>query len=301
MSFCSEIKNELSDIKLKFCCKSAMIYGFALFSRSFSAKRICMQTENERAAKCYARLLGEVYGVDVTITKGGGIRPTFVAEVKNEADRLKILASVDFGIYDGSINLEILQKNCCISCFVRGAFLACGHLADPEKCYRVDFSIRDRCLAESLSQILLEHYIETHISTRGSGFTLYIKKSEMIGNLLTLMGASQRSLELIESSILKSVKNNENRGRNCDSANINRTVEASLKQRNAIKYLKKNAYFESLPPELIAAANLRTDYPEASLKELCSLSNEPITVSGLNHRLKRIVEFYENVKKRKNM
>ena len=260
MSFCSEIKNELSSIKLKYCCKSAMIYGFALFSRSFSAKRICMQTENERTAKCYAKLLRDVYGVEVTITKGGGIRPTFVAEVKNEADRLKILASVDFGIYDGSINLEQLQKNCCISCFVRGAFLACGHLADPEKCYRLDLAIRDKTLAEGLSDILAKHYIETHISTRGKGYTLYIKKSEMISNLLTFMGASLRSLELIESSILKSVKNNENRGRNCDSANINRTVEASLKQRIAIEYLKKNAYFESMPIELIAAAELRTKY-----------------------------------------
>lgn len=300
MSFCSEIKNELSSIKLKYCCKSAMIYGFALFSRSFSAKRICMQTENEKAAKCYAKLLGEVYGVEVTISKGGGKRPTFVAEVKNEADRLKILASVDFGIYDGSINFELLEKSCCISCFVRGAFLACGHLADPEKCYRVDFSLRDKILAESLSDILAKHFIETHISSRGSGYTLYIKKSEMISNLLTFMGASMRSLELIESSILKSVKNHENRGRNCDSANINRIVEASLKQRKAIDYLKKKAYFESLPIELIAAAELRCKYPESSLKELCSLSNEPITVSGLNHRLKRIVEFYENVKNRKD-
>ncbi len=299
MSFCSEIKNELADIRLKYCCKSAMIYGFALFSRSFSSKRICMQTENEKAAKCYAKLLTDVYGVEVTITKGGGIRPTFVAEVKNEADRLKILASVDFGIYDGSINFENLQKNCCVSCFVRGAFLACGHLADPEKCYRLDLSIRDRKLAQSLSEILAKHFIETHISTRGNGFTLYIKKSEMISNLLTFMGASFRSLELIESSILKSVKNNQNRGRNCDSANIKRTVEASLKQRKAIEYLKDNAYFESMPSELILAAKLRLEYPDSSLKELCTLSNEPITVSGLNHRLKRIVEFYENVKKRK--
>ena len=113
------------------------------------------------------------------------------------------------------------------------------------------------------------------------------------------MGASIRSLELIESSILKSVKNNQNRGRNCDSANIKRTVEASLKQRKAIEYLKDNAYFESMPPELILAAKLRLEYPDSSLKELCSLSNEPITVSGLNHRLKRIVEFYENIKSRK--
>ena len=295
MSFCSEIKNELLDIKTRQCCKSSLIYGFALFSRSFSEKRICMQTENEKSSIIYAELLRDIFGVEVDISVGGGKRPTFKAEIKSAGDRLKILAMVDFGMSKETINSEILYRNCCASAFVRGIFLACGHLANPDKCYRVDFSVKDEAMAKELSRFLSEHYIDTHISKRGTGYVVYIKRNEIIGNLLAFMGLSQRSLELIEISIIKSVKNNMNRSRNCDSRNISRTVEASINQRKAITYLQKKDILQSLPPELYAAAMLRLNNPESSLRELCNLSDETITVSGLNHRLKRIIEIYNDI------
>ncbi|MCQ2440399.1 MAG: DNA-binding protein WhiA [Clostridia bacterium] len=301
MSFCSDIKNELSGLKLSSCCKKPLIYGFLLFSRSFSVKRICMQTENERTALSYAELLKEVYSADVKISCGGTKSPTYIAEVKSEADRLKILASVDFGVYDGLINRECFLRECCVASFVRGAFLACGHLSNPEVSYRADFPVKSESLAKELCNLLSEHYISAHISRRGNGFVVYIKRSEMIVNLLTLIGASARSLELIETTIIKSVKNNTNRARNCDSGNINRTVEASVKQRKAIEYLKKTDRLESLPKELLYTAKLRLENPDATLKELCAKSHEPITVSGLNHRLNKIMEIYNtqrnNIKK----
>ncbi len=300
ISFCSSIKNELSEIKTKNCCRNAMIYGFALFGRSFSVKRIALQTENEKTAYCYAGLLKRIYGADACVSCGGGKRPTYVVSVPSEGDRLKILATVDFGIGDNIINREIIRKDCCVGCFIRGAFLACGHLADPDKCYRLDFSVKNESLANELSSLLYEHGIEMHLSKRGGAYTVYTKKSETISYLLALVGASARSLEMMETSILKSVKNAQNRGRNCDSANIKKTVEASLSQRRAIAYLKKNAYLEALPDELVCAAELRERYPEASLKELCSLSNEAITVSGLNHRLQKIMKIYNEIKLRKS-
>ena len=157
----------------------------------------------------------------------------------------------------------------------------------------MDFPVRERALAEEFKCLLFENGISANISTRGKGFVVYIKRNEAIGDLLALMGASARSLELIETAILKSVKNNINRARNCDSANIGKTVEASIAQRRAIDYLKSHDILESLPPKLQSVANLRLSAPEASLKELCKLSGEDITVSGLNHRLKKIIEIYE--------
>ena len=156
----------------------------------------------------------------------------------------------------------------------------------------MDFPVRDRALAEELKALLAEHYISANISTRGNGFVVYIKRSEMIVNLLTVMGASARSLELIETTIIKSVKNNMNRARNCDSANIGRTVEASIAQRRAIDFLDKKGILSALSEELIEAATLRRENPELSLKELCKKSSNNITVSGLNHRLKRLMEIY---------
>lgn len=293
MSFNTDIKNELSLIRPSECCRQPLLYGFLLFSRSFSVKKICMQTENENTALLYKRLLKEVYNADGELLCGGGVRPTYRVLVTDEADRLKVLASVDFGIYSGKINRENFGRDCCCASFIRGAFLACGHLCDPDKGYRLDFPVKERALAEEFSEFLLEHNISSHISTRNKGYVVYIKKNETIGDLLTLMGASARSLELIETAILKSVKNNTNRVRNCDSGNINKTVEASLYQRKAINYLISHDYLESLPENLVKAAKLRLSSPEATLKDLCKLSDEAITVSGLNHRLKRITEIYE--------
>ncbi len=297
MSFCTDIKNELADIKTRDCCKSALIYGYALFARSFNAKRICLQTENEKNAYSYKKLLSSLYDVDVNIKKGGGVRPTFVAEVLSEADRLKILASVDFGITDTSIYTDLFYRDCCVGSFVRGAFLACGHLSDPDKSYRVDFNIKDENLAKEFLRLLLDHSVEAHISKRQSGALVYIKKNEMIVNLLALMGASSVSLQYIETSVIKSLKNKTNRARNCDNANISRTVEASHKQRKAIEYLIKHERLEALPQELVSVAKLRMENPELSLKQLSAKSPDSITVSGLNHRLNRIMEIYEEIKK----
>ena len=109
------------------------------------------------------------------------------------------------------------------------------------------------------------------------------------------MGAQKHSLMIMDTKIMKSVKNNINRARNCDSANISKTVEASIKQRTAIEYLKQTDRLESLPHELLAAATLRLNNPDATLKELCKISPEPLTLSGLNHRLSKIIEIYEEI------
>ena len=296
MSFCSDIKTELTDIKVSRCCVQALTYGLLLFGRTFGAQKISMQSENEAVTKLYSALIKKNYDVDVKITVGESKNTTYKAEITDEIDRLKILASVDFGMVEGKISHEFFNRACCEAAFVRGAFLACGQMSDPAKSYRVDFPVKNEALAQELRDILARHSVAANISTRGKGFVVYIKRSEMIINLLALIGASARSLELIETTIIKEVNNKTNRVFNCDGANINKTIEASMKQRKAIEYLIKREMLSSLPEELIAAARLRLKYPEASLKELCKNSLETITVSGLNHRLKKIIEIYEEIK-----
>ena len=287
MSFCSDIKTELTDIKVSRCCVQALTYGLLLFGRAFGAQKISMQSENEAVTKLYSALIKKNYDVDVKITVGESKNTTYKAEIADEIDRLKILASVDFGMVEGKISHEFFNRACCEAAFVRGAFLACGQMSDPAKSYRVDFPVKNEALAQELRDILARHSVAANISTRGKGFVVYIKRSEMIINLLALIGASARSLELIETTIIKEVNNKTNRVFNCDGANINKTIEASMKQRKAIEYLIKREMLSSLPEELIAAARLRLKYPEASLKELCKNSPETITVSGLNHQIGR--------------
>jgi len=220
MSFCSDIKTELTEIKVSRCCLQAMTYGLLLFGRSFNAQKISMQSENQAVIKLYSALIKKCYDTDVEITVGDSRNITYRAEVVDEIDRLKILASVDFGIVDGKISHEFFNRACCEAAFVRGAFLACGQMSDPAKSYRVDFPVKSESLAYELRDILAKHSVVANISTRGRGFVVYIKRSEMIINLLALMGASMRSLELIETTIMKEANNKTNRMFNCDGANI---------------------------------------------------------------------------------
>ena len=296
MSFCSLVKDELLEIRLSSCCREAYIYGFMLFGRSFSAKRIALQTTNKNVATAYAEVIKHTYKADVEVSCGGSARPTYIAEVSSAADRLMILALIDFGISENVIDRSLFNKECCIQSFVRAAFLACGNINDPEKEYRAEFSVKNPDLAEDLLSLLAQYGINMKKTARGKSTILYTKDSSVIEDLLTLMGDTGRTLEFMDTKIMKGVKNNINRARNCDNANISKTVEASIKQRTAIEFLERTDRLQSLPPELIEAANLRKENPDATLKEICKLSKTHITVSGLNHRLKRIMEIYENNK-----
>lgn len=296
MSFCSEVKNELISIRPSACCKPSYIYGFMLFGRSFSIKRISLQTGNENVVHEYAEIIKHTYKAQVDITVGGTIRPTYKAEVKNEADRLKILALIDFGISETVIDRSLFLRECCIPSFIRGAFLACGNINDPEKEYRAEFCVKNEALADDFNTILAEHGINLKKTIRGKVTVLYTKDSGTIEDLLTLMGDTLRTLDVMDTKIMKSVKNNINRARNCDNANISKTVEASIKQRAAIEFLQKTDRLYSLPQELLEVALLRLQNPEATLKELCKISPTAISLSGMNHRLKRIIEIYEKEK-----
>ncbi len=296
MSFCSLVKDELLEIRPNGCCKPSYIYGFMLFGRSFSAKRIALQTANKNVATAYAEVIKHTYKADVKITCGGNSRPTYIAEVTSPADRLMILALIDFGISENVIDRSLFNKECCIQSFVRAAFLACGNINDPEKEYRMEFSLKNPELAEDFLSLLSEYGINMKKTARGKSTILYTKDSSVIEDLFTLMGDTNRTLVFMNTKIMKSVKNNINRARNCDNANISKTVEASIKQRTAIDFLEKTDRLQSLPPELIEAATLRKENPNATLNEICKISKTPITVSGLSHRLKKIIEIYEKSK-----
>ena len=297
MSYCSEVKSGLFTVKRRACCHEAYCYGLMLFGRSFSIRRIAFQTGNGDLARHYGEVLHKVFGADVKLKEGGKVRPTYTAEVETEADRLKIMASYDYGMSEDVIAEDVFRRDCCVAAFLRGAFLACGSISDPAREYRVDFLVKTERLAKEFCRFLADKGFSFTLSARGNAFVLYTKSSAQIEDFLTLIGASDVTLDMMNTKIYKSFKNKTNRLRNCDDANISKSVEASIRQRRAIEYLEKTGLLYSLPEELIEAAVLRKDNPDATLKELCALSKERLTVSGLNHRLAAILEIYEEVKK----
>ena len=292
MSFCNDIKSQLAEIKTPKRLRLPLIYGMLMFGRSFSYNKIGIQTSSGDMAELYSSLLRECFKAETETKRSNGARPTFRATVTSDTDRLRILAAFDFGMYTGAFNSSVFEPPGSEAAFIRGAFLACGSINDPERGYRAEFSVRSEQAATALRDMLNKNEVPANKAKRGSAFSVYTGSSEGVINLLTLLGATERSLELIETTIMKSVKNNMNRARNCDNANISKTVEASIAQRQAIAYLEQTGRLQTLEAPLYTAAVLRRDNPDLSLHELCRLSPEPITVSGLNHRLQKLMELY---------
>ena len=294
MSFGSQLKTELCKLKTSDCCRLAECYGIMLFGRFFSKDKISLLSENEALAHNFIFLLKKCFGIYEKVEASCGKRPMHKVSVTSADDRQKIWDTLGG---DG-IRRELLSKDCCRAAFIRGAFLSCGQAQDPEKGARIDLRIKDGALLSPFADILTETGITPNITARDGKGIIYFKKSEAVEDFITVMGAGHITLGLMDLKIIKAVRSDINRRNNAEMANTSKTVEASINQRAAIQYLIRKEKFDSLAPELQEIALLRMANHEATLTELCKLSSFPLTRSGLNHRLKRIMEIAEEYKRK---
>lgn len=291
MSFSQDVKNALCDVNVSGCCRLAECYGLLLFNRAFSYKEICLLTEHEATALRCAKIIRAAFGFTVKIEQNQALNGMYKVTVDNEIDRKKIMIGFGYNPHDimKRINLSTVGRDCCASAFLRGAFLACGGMSDPKKEYHLEFSISDFMLADEFYSFLKKRGFSPRKSLREKNNLIYFKESSALEDLLTTIGATGFSLEIMGIKIMKDMRNRANRASNCDTANITKTVNAAIVQKNAINKLIEHGRFEGLPENLKLAANLRLDNPDLSLSRLVELSNGAITKSGLNHRLQRIV------------
>ena len=147
-----------------------------------------------------------------------------------------------------------------------------------------------------LKELLIEVGFNVKSTERKGNHVIYMKGSEEIEDIITFMGATMSSIELMNVKILKDVRNKANRIANCDAANIDRTLKASDKQIADIEYIMEKVGLENLPPDLVNIAEVRMEFPEMSLRELGEALDKPIGRSGANHRLKRISEFADKLR-----
>ena len=293
MSFTSDVKSELCKIETPTCCKISECYGILLFGRAFSEKSIVLSTENEEVALRTSRLLRQCYRVQPNISGGGNKIDYFTVSISNSSkckDILNSLGYFGFSLGDELIKSQNIEDDCCKASFIRGAFLSCATVSDPNKEYHAEFPIRDAKLADEFFELLIEMGLKPKRSVRGKTFIIYFKESENIEDLLTLIQATNHTLELAGIKVYKDMRNHYNRISNCEMANISKTVNAAVEQTRAIEKIKDLGAFPKLSKELQIAAQLRLENPEATLKELSELSKDNITKSGLNHRLKRLIE-----------
>lgn len=305
MSFSAEAKRELCRIQEEPCCQKAECYGFLLFGRSFSRNAVSFLTENREAARRAAELVAGTVGVCVDITvpyrRREERKNAYLVSIPGENQAEQVLRF--FGHTGREISLHVnyanLENSCCRSAFLRGAFLSCGTVTDPARDYRLEFVLPYRNLALDLA-VFLKNLLEMNLSpglmNRKGTYVVYVKGGEHVADLLTFLGAGNAAMDLIQVRMLKEVRNNVNRKTNFEAANIEKTASAAAGQLMALEKIFSSGAGESaLPEDLRELAFLRYRNPDLSLRELGERLTPPLSRSGVNHRLRRIVEFAEHL------
>lgn len=296
MSFSMQVKSELVKTEYeKACCKKSLLYGMCIFGKSFSNASVSLQTENEAVSLLYQLLLKELFNIKSDIKKSPQGR-NYTVSVSDRADAAKLLRL--FG-HDGIGSIKINHSNfdcdACINAFVAGAFLSCGTISDPKKDYHMEFTIPYLNLSKSLLTLLEEMELNPKYTNRKGYNIVYFKESEAIESCLYIMGASDAMFEMMNIKIVKDFRNKANRQANCETANITKMVNAVAVQTAAIEKIWSKKGKEFLSEGLQAVAQLRYDNPDLSLAELAAMCNPPLSRSGMNHRLKRIVDISKEI------
>ena len=305
MSFSSSVKDELSRQMpgARHCQIAETAAILSLCGRvKISASDhfwIEIHTENVAVARKYFTLLKKTFNIRTDVSIRSGINPgrsrTYIVAVREHEEALKVLQAVKLINTQGEIgeNLSlirnvVLQNACCRRAFIRGAFLAAGSISAPEKFYHFEIVCPTEPKAEQLKNIIATFDIEAKIVPRKKYYVVYIKEGSQIVDILNVMEAPVSLMELENIRIVKEMRGSVNRQVNCETANINKTVSAAVKQIEDIRFIQSVAGLSGLPESLQEMARIRLERPEATLKELGEALEPPVGKSGVNHRLRKL-------------
>ena len=315
MSFSSKVKEELSKDcnNPRHCCiaETAAIIsmcGKVIFDEK-DRVRIEIHTENVTVARKYFTLLKKTYNIntDISIRHSSSLNKSrsYILSVNDDETARKILMTCrlmkPFGVIEEDFSISdslIIQRECCKRAFIRGAFLASGSVSDPVKTYHFEIVCLSEAKAKQLQMIMETFNINARVIKRRKYFVVYVKDSSQVVDLLNIMGAYNALMDMENVRIVKDMRNNVNRKVNCETANINKTVSAAVKQIEDIRFIQMSSAFDELPDSLQEMAELRVRYPEATLAELGQLLDTPVGKSGVNHRLKKISLFADELRER---
>lgn len=301
MSFSYDAKSEMCRIgPEQSCCEKAECYGLLLCAKSFSPVSVSLVTEHPMVARRAAQLAAQITGAIVEVrTAVSYRRRSYALIVQEESQRRQVLSAFGHSGKEISlrVNLANLENECCKAAFLRGVFLSCGTVTDPNKDYHLELILPYMNLAKDIMTLLREG-MDFHpaLINRKGAFVVYIKGGDRIADLLAYLGAGGAAMELMQVRMLKEVRNNVNRKTNFETANIDKTVGASVRQVEAIRKIRDTVGLAALPEELQETAELRLKNPELSLRELGQLFQTPVSRSGVNHRLRRLMEEAEKLK-----
>ncbi len=284
MSFSGEVKEELERrVGRSRHCQLAELAALVAFSGGAG------EAENPLVDSKQRRLIGELFDLD---------------GVNTAEEERRVYSAVK--MWDGEsgsvkrspvISGVLVQQDCCKRAYIRGAFLAGGSISDPNKSYHFEIVCRTLAQAEQLQEIINSFEMDAKIVARKKYQVVYLKEGAQIVDILNVMEAHVALLDLENVRILKGMRNSVNRKVNCETANISKTVNAAVQQAADIQYIRDTAGLDSLPDNLKEIALLRLEYPDAPLKELGTYLDPPVGKSGVNHRLRKIGEIAEALRK----
>lgn len=308
MSFASETKKELTNIEIKECCIKAELAALIRMNGvlSFSNRKIVLdiQTENAAIARRIYVLLKKRYqvGVELLVRKKMRLKKNnvyivrLIEKAKDILDDLMIIKENFTTVMD--ISPEIVKKKCCKRSYLRGSFLAGGSVNNPEtSSYHLEIFSLYKEHNDSLCELMNSFDLNSKTLERKKGYITYLKEAEKIAEYMNIIGAHKALLRFEDVRIVRDMRNSVNRLVNCETANLNKTIGAAIRQVENIRYISETVGLTILPEKLREIAELRVTYQDVTLKELGEMvSTGKISKSGINHRLRKIDEIAEKLR-----
>ncbi len=293
MSYSLDVKSEIcGNFETRSCCRKALLNSAFCFFNTVNENKIQFKTASYTTAFYILALTKETFGISFELLRKND---SFILSLK-DPEKIKELAKKagminnETKMIQSSLNGSFSVNECCRRAAIRGAFLASGYISDPKKSYHFEITSHRQRLLNRINDLMLSLDIEPKIIKRGTKYVLYLKEKEQISDTLNILNATKMYFRFQEVTVEKEIINELNRKQNFEQANLDKTLNVSVKQCEAIRKIIDSKNFDSLDESLKEIALLRLDNPDASLNELASLTKDKISRSGVNHRLKKLME-----------
>lgn len=291
MTFASQVKNEIAKSNIsKKCCAVSELYGILLVANVFSHTFIKIVTENKEIAKRIPILFKKGFNINVnTHVKNN----KFIFEIDNPMEIEKIFSELSYDYkYHINFNLNrgIVDDICCTASFFKGLFLGCAMVASPEKKSHLEFSTSHAKLSREIMALMLDCDMKPKEIVRKNMYVIYFKDTTLVEDFLTMIGATNSAMKIMEAKVQKELINNVNRRVNCETANLAKAIDTSVSQSKIIKKAIDNRGIDIFSENLHETINLRINNLGKSLSELGEMHNPSITKSAINHRMRKIMQ-----------
>ncbi len=310
MSFSSGIKEELSrhlgnarHCRIAEIAAIINISGQIEFNEVSNKYGIKVHTENPTVARKYFTLLKKTFNIKVEVVMRRSHhlmkKRVYNVYILKKSDVLSVLQAchlLEKGEVYHRIDPLLVATTCCKRSYIRGAFLASGSMSEPEKTYHLEIVDMNESHSHELMKLVNHFDMDAKIILRKKYHVIYIKEGKQIVEFLNVIEAHVALMELENLRILKEMRNNVNRIVNCETANLKKTVSAAVRQVDDITYIEDTVGLEILSEPLEELARLRLEHSGASLKELGVMLSPPVGKSGVNHRLRKISGFAEQLR-----